>query len=410
MLKWAFGIIGAVIGLILIGIGLVAGLPWIPVITEAAGAAPYRTWLSDNSVVLDPSSPDMNVALAEDHLDARYVLLGEMHGFAFPQQLDAALVAYLQSSGPSRWYLAEMTPREAIAVNLYISGGEDAPVRAVFDRFAQMGVQWGNQEFFAKLSALRALNETLSPGRQVRFIGIDLDRNGEPLALPAATHDGAPDLADPGTSRAINEALLDIQPEVRSRYAAMKARMRALAAMPGFADARFAGLWGLGHTSEVTINGHETLAIWLQDPAADYAGDVVTINTLCVGECFNMMPAAALPAPAQGPGGEAYTWLPMGIDNPYFQRPSGVGDLLDVLDGNRAALFRINGDGTPYSDGGRLTDSSGYLVMMQPWELGGSAADMTDYYIVFRGSAPLTPWSGSAFDITGQAAGAVQTP
>ena len=90
-----------------------------------------------------------------------------MHGFAAPQSLDAALIEYLQSEGPARWYLAELTPREAIAVNTYISGGDDAAVRAVFDRFAQLGLQWANREFFAKLTALRALNETLPAERQI---------------------------------------------------------------------------------------------------------------------------------------------------------------------------------------------------------------------------------------------------
>jgi len=407
VLKWIVGIIAGIIALVVLAAGLLAGLPWLPVITESSGAQRYRTWLAENSVVLDPSTPGMGMELAQEHLDARYILLGEMHGYAFPQALDAALITYLQSAGPARWYLAELTPREAIAVNLYISGGDDAAIRTVFDRFAQLGLQWANREFFAKLTALRALNETLPAERQIQFIGIDLDRSGDPLVLPAALAESAPDLANPASSRAINAALLVVQPDVRSRYAAMKARMTALAGMPGFDDARFAGLWGLGHASEVTINGYETMAQWLQDPAADYAGDVVTINTLCVGECFNMMPAAALPEPMQGPAGEAYTWIPMGIENPYFQRPAGIGDLMNVLGENRAALFRINGEGTPYADGGRLTDSSGYLVMMQPWEYGGSAAEMTDYYISYRGTAPLTPWAGEAFDITGQAAAAL---
>lgn len=410
MFKWIFGILGGIIALILLSIGLVVGLPWLPVLADQAGADRYRDWLEQNRVELDIAAPDMNLALSEEHLEARYILLGEMHGFAFPQQLDAALITYLQNAGPARWYLAEMTPREAIAVNLYISSGDDAPVRAVFDRFAEMGLQWANQEFFAKLTTLRTLNTNLPPERRVRFIGIDLDRSGEALALPAATEDSSADLSDPASWRAVNEALLDVQPETRSRYAAMQARMRALAAMPGFENARFVGFWGLGHTSEVTINGNETLAMWLQDPAAPYAGEVVTINTLCVGACFNMMPAAALPEPMQGPGGEAYTLLPMGIENPYFQRPSGIGDLTAVLGDNRAALVRISGDGTPYSTGGRLTENSGYLVMMQPWEMGGSAAEMTDYYIIFNGSAPLTPWAGEAFDISGQASTAISQP
>jgi hypothetical protein len=47
-----------------------------------------------------------------------------------------------------------------------------------------------------------------------------------------------------------------------------------------------------------------------------------------------------------------------------------------------------------------------HLVMMQPWEVSGTAAQMTDYLLVYRNSAPLHPWSGEAFDVSGRAAAA----
>lgn len=184
----------------------------------------------------------------------------------------------------------------------------------------------------------------------------------------------------------------------------MKARLSALAEMPGFADARFAGLWGFFHASEAPINNVEPLALWLQDAAAPYAGDVVTINTLCVGECFNMMPAAALPGPMAGPDGQKYTWVPMGMENPYFQRPKGISDFMQALGEDRAALYRVGGEGSPYTESNRLAASSGYLVMMKPWDVSGTTTQMTDYVLVYRDTAPLHPWSGEAFDLSGAAA------
>lgn len=192
--------------------------------------------------------------------------------------------------------------------------------------------------------------------------------------------------------------------ETGKRYAAMKARLSALAEMPGFADARFAGLWGFFHASEAPINNVEPLALWLQDAAAPYAGDVVTINTLCVGECFNMMPAAALPGPMAGPDGQKYTWVPMGMENPYFQRPKGISDFMQALGEDRAALYRVGGEGSPYTESNRLAASSGYLVMMKPWDVSGTTTQMTDYVLVYRDTAPLHPWSGEAFDLSGAAA------
>lgn len=403
MLKWTIRLIVAAVALVILAAGSILGLPWLAVLGEQFGAAPYRSHLAANETVLDLNAPDAGFALANDDLNARYIILGEMHGYALPQQLDAALITYLQTEGPPRWYLAEMTPREAIAVNEYIAGGDDRYVRAVFDRFAEMEAQWANQEFFHKLTSLRALNETLSDTRQIRFIGIDLDREGDPLNVPEAASVGTPNLSDPATARAINEALLRVPTETGSRYAAMRARLTALAEMPGFSDARFAGLWGLFHASEAPINNSEPLARWLQDASATYAGDVVTINSMCIGACFNMMPAADLPGPMIGTNGERYTWLPMGIENPYFQRPSGISDFMHALGTDRAALYRVGGEASPYRQGNRITSSSGYLVMMQPWEVSGTAAQMTDYVLVYRDSAPLHPWSGEAFDVSGQA-------
>lgn len=404
MLKWVIRLIVAIVSIVVLTGALLAGLPWLGVVAERIGSEPYRNHLSANEVVLDLSAPDAGLQLRTDDLDARYVLLGEMHGYALPQQLDTALVTYLQAEGPPRWYLAEMTPREAIAVNEYLSGGSDIYARSVFDRFAESGLQWANKEFFQKLTSLRGLNETLPADRQIRFIGIDLDREGDPLQLPEAGGGTGPNLGDPSTARAINEALLGVPIETRNRYNAMKARLTALAEMPGFADARFAGLWGFFHASEAPINGVEPLSLWLQDAASPYAGDVVTINSLCVGECFNMMPAAALPDPMKGPNEESYTWVPMGMENPYFQRPKGISDFMHALGDDRAALYRLGGDASPYNESNRLAASSGYLVMMKPWDVSGTTTQMTDYVLVYRDTAPLYPWSGTAFDLSGAAA------
>lgn len=406
IVKWIIRLVIIVIILIVLGLASVAGLPWLTVIGEQFESRAYRDHLAANETVLDLSWPDARIALAPADLDARYIVLGEMHGYALPQTFDAALVTYLQKEGPPRWYLAEMTPHEAIAVNEYLAGGGDLYVRAVFDRFATMDLQWANREFFQKLTALRALNETLSDERQIRFIGIDLDREGDLLQVPEPQSAASPDLGDPSTARAINDALSGVRTEGPSRYKAMKARLTALAQMPGFADARFAGLWGIFHASEVAINGSEPLARWLQDDAAPYAGDVVTITSICVGDCFNLMPAAALPGPMAGPNGERYTWVPMGVDNPYFQRPKGIGDLIHALGSDRAALYRIAGSESPYQRGDRLTASSGYLVMMRPWNIGGTAAQMTDYVLLYRDTPPLHPWSGAAYDVSGQASAA----
>lgn len=407
MLKWLVRLSLGIVAFILLATAALAGFPWGAVLWERLGSEPYRAHLAANQKVLALEAADAGFELRAEDLDAKYILLGEMHGFAVPQRLDLALVTHLQNAGPPRWYLAEMTPAEAIAVNEYIGGGDHAPVRAVFDQFAQMGLQWANNEFFEKLTRLRQLNARWPGAQQVRFIGIDRDREGDAASAFAGVERLQADLGDPGSALDINLRLQAVSAAGDDRYPVMWARLTELAALPNFENARFMGLWGLGHTSEARINASTPLAMWLKDETAAFAGDVVTINTMCIGQCFNMMPAPGLPALMAGPGAEEYTYLPMGIDNPYFQRPVGVSDLIAVLGDERAALYRLSGDASPYHEGHRLSGATGYLVMARPWTVEGSAADMTDYLVVYRDSAPLTPWSGRAFDLSGRAAASI---
>jgi hypothetical protein len=407
MLKWVVRFSLGVVAFILLAAAALAGFPWGVVLWERLGSETYRAHLAANERVLALEAADAGFMLRAEDLGAKYILLGEMHGFAFPQRLDLALVAYLQNAGPPRWYLAEMTPAEAIAVNEYIGGGDDAAVRAVFDRFAQMGVQWANHEFFEKLMRFRQLNERWPTVQQIRFIGIDRDREDDAASAFADVERLRADLGDPASALGINLRLQAVSAEGNGRYPVMRARLTELAALPNFEIARFMGLWGLFHTSEARINGSAPLAMWLRDETAVFAGDVLTINTMCIGQCFNMMPAPGIPALMAGPDAEEYTYIPMGIDNPYFQRPVGVSDLIAVLGDERAALYRLSGDASPYREGHRLSRATGYLVMARPWTVEGSAADMTDYLIVYRNSAPLTPWSGRAFDLSGRAAASI---
>ena len=404
-MKWVVRIGLGLLALIVLVVAGFAAVPWFTVGAERLSAKPYRAHLAANETVLDLAAPDANLALAPEHYDARYVLLGEMHGFAVPQRLDAAMVRHLAEAGPARWYLAEMSPHEAMAANAYVSGGEAAGIEAVFDRFADMGLQWNSIDFFEKLTAIRNLNEALPPERRVRFIGIDAPR--EPaLAGPDMGVASAPDLgrhAD-DAALAINLALADTGEAGQGRYQTIADRMTALAAMPGWAAARFYGFWGLGHTSEVPINGAVPLAIWLQREDAPWAGEVVTINTMCLGACYNMMVAAGLPGPMQPPNGEGYVYVPMGQHQPYFMRAKGAGDLLAALGEDDIALYRLGTPDSPYRDGDRITGVTGYLAKVNRWEVEGSAADMTDYLIVFRGSPPLRPRRGEAHDLTGDAA------
>ena len=117
MLKWLVRLSLGIVAFILLAAAALAGFPWGVVLWERLGSEPYRAHLAANERVLALEAADAGFMLRAEDLGAKYILLGEMHGFAFPQRLDLALVAYLQNASPPRWYLAEMTPADKHAIS-----------------------------------------------------------------------------------------------------------------------------------------------------------------------------------------------------------------------------------------------------------------------------------------------------
>ena len=167
--KIAFWIVGGVV-LVLMGLG---AYPWWPVVRDSFGSNRYVSYLEANRVPLDLSLQEAGFSFPNKVYASRLIMLGEVHGYAVPQRLDLALLQHLSSHAGVRWYLAELDPAQAMAINKYIAGGDSAAVAAVFDRWADQSAQWGNRDFFNKLSGIRAMNAALPPDRQVRFIGVD---------------------------------------------------------------------------------------------------------------------------------------------------------------------------------------------------------------------------------------------
>ena len=147
----------------------------------------------------------------------------------------------------------------------------------------------------------------------------------------------------------------------------------------------------------------------LNAPDGLMPGGVISITTLCASNCYNMMPAAAIPPPLQPSGEEAYVWVPLGNDRTYFYRTAGVGDLLIAMGQESLAMFALGSENTPYRTGQRLIGESGFLAALQGLGADGSAADALDYMIGMRNVAPLTPWRGQAVDVTGQAEALLET-
>ena len=404
--KVVFWIIGGV-SLVVLGIGV---YPWWPVVRDSFGADRYVTYLEANRVPLDLGRPEAGFAFPSEVYASRLIMLGEVHGYAAPQQLDLALLRHLSTHAGVRWYLAEVDPAQAMAVNTYIAGGDSAAVAAVFDRWADQSAQWANREFFNKLTGIRAMNAALAPDRQIRFIGVDAPQGGLPQNYPPESMVEPPpsegSLSAIATAEAINARLAYDSaraPGDASRYDHILRNIETVLQVDGADDETFYGLWGKFHTLKIPAQGAEPLAMRLNAPDGLMPGGVTSITTFCASNCFNMMPAAAMPPPLQPSGNEAYVWVPLGNDRTYFYRTAGVGDLLKAMGQNDVAMFALGTENTPYRTGQRLIGASGFLAALQSLGADGSAADAFDYMIGMRNVTPLTPWRGHAADVTGAA-------
>ena len=100
-------------------------------------------------------------------------LLGESHGFQRVQDVDFALLKHLNQRVRVRYYVAEVDMSKAYFLNQYLQTGNDSTLMRVFRSWIKEMAQWANHDFFRKIQRIRALNQTLPAGRQIRFLGLD---------------------------------------------------------------------------------------------------------------------------------------------------------------------------------------------------------------------------------------------
>jgi hypothetical protein len=414
-MRTALGILKWLLIAVVVILLLIAALPWIAVFQDQGGKDRYAAYLRENRTVLDIGEPDGKFAFDPRFYERRVILLSEMHGYRAVQALDMALLRHLNETTGLRTYLAELSPAQAIAFNIYLAGGDDSHARRVFDRWAEETAQWGNREFFAKLGAIRALNETLPVDRRIWFLGVDqiYDRAFAEEIAGLAYTEPSPGFGSIDTIQQANLQLLRAglgRDEGASRYTHILGNIDVMLTLPGAREEQYYGLWGLFHGSKVAINGSDPLAKRLNGPDGPFAGEVGVITTVCADGCFNMMPAVAVPGPMKGPDGEPYSLIPMNYDDVYLARLRGIDALKEAAGTDRLVMFDLDAPGTPFAEGDRLVKASGYLPSAQSFDYAGPAADAFDYIILMRGSAALTPWAGAAHDVTGGNAAAAGIP
>ncbi|MEM1379692.1 MAG: hypothetical protein AAGH41_03605 [Pseudomonadota bacterium] len=399
------------LGLVLLAaIVALIGWPLTPVVQDAATAGKANTYLDENAVAVDLDADGAEFPLPDGLATAQFIMLAEIHGYAMPQAIDLMMVKKLAAERGMRAYLAELSPDQAIAFNAMVLDGDDTAARAVFDAWGERSAQWGNKEFFAKLEAITAFNAQRPDDQKIVFIGTDKPTDLEFAEQMLGQLDPSVDanFSSLANVRAINGLLLDeamTRPDNASRYSHIVPGMAMVADLPGAEDEVFYALWGLFHGSKVLVNGAKPLAHRLIENGT-FAG-VGTISTLCLENCFNLLPAYGLPVEQlRGPDGEEYTLLPMSYENPYFVRIRGASELRTVMDARSSdsVFVPLTEEGSPYLEGARLSVTTGYLDLLIPtFDYEGAAGEASDAVFVMRNVPGLTPWSGSAFDISGQA-------
>lgn len=391
LLKW--------LGLALVlGIALLIVLPWFPVILDKFAAKKQTAYLTANSQALDLSKAGGDFSFDEAFYNNRLFMLGEMHGYARVQDLDLALLAHLNSRLGVRHYMAEIDPAAAMIFNHALRTGDDAAMLSVFKIWHdEKKSQWGNLDFLDKIRAIRGLNETLPEAQKIYFIGVD----GPPRADFVAIAETLPPIAD-NPIRELNAEILTASLSREAKTGRYSHILRNIKLMDkAFPEAKFYGLWGTFHIHKIGINGDHSLSHYLntgtEKVPAIFKDKVATLTTLCVADCSNMMPSGAFPGIPSPKNGELYTEVPMSFDNTYLFRTRGIGAAKAVMGEVPNMVFDMNNAGSPYMDGSGLAASTGYMSMMQNFQMDGSAAENFDALILMNGSDALRPLEGNAF-------------
>lgn len=405
----------------LLAVSLIAAVaPWWPVFQEGRTGAPYRAWLNDNVQRLDPTAADGGLDFDPAFYDNRLFMVGEIHGMQTAQDFDLAMMIHLNQRIGLRHLMAELDPMQADRVNAYLATGDEAHIRPIFETWLASQTQWGNQQHFEKLRALYAYNQSQPEDRRFVYIGVDRlqqpelardwlagrlgGQSPEADALAAALVSGAdretlavameaalPALEDPYLAYMVSELRASLGEP--GRYERIEANIASMVADLGVGDDEpVYGFWGLFHSLSATVNGGvRPLALRLRQSDLPFANDIVTLSMSYASSRQNM-PSSSLPDFLRSDG--PFTEAPSGQDNPYLMHLNGIGDLKAVAGDADTAVFRLNGEGSPYANGTRMVSQTGLLAYVYRMDIDPFEGFAADYAVLVRDSPALTAYEG----------------
>lgn len=384
------------------------------VLSGIANAAPtdIDSWLAANRVQLDgqvdPYASDPR------YQSGRVFLLGEVHGIAHGQEADLVFLKQLHRHNRVRAYVGEFDPVQAEAFNEYLETGDSRRLDSVFAAWRARGLQWANQDFRAKIAAIREWNQTLPRRQRIRFLGADEiqdmpaacawlasrlpNRHHQPsiVRLGALARDPAK-CAKGGALPALARDLADrdlqaLEPAVSNLVAALQ-----IEASDGDREARIAanirrylsktrsnlyGLWGLYHVVQAKVNGTSPMALRLSQ-------DGVAVRTTVM---LNLNGAMMIPT-QQDDGKITYSAIPYSVDSEDAALIQGIEPFSRASNG-KMTMFPLAREGSPFERADSLTRVGGRFGRMQPFSIDIASAPSgfwADWVLISRGSPATKP-------------------
>jgi hypothetical protein len=355
-------------------------------------------YLKTHVVARGPVTGGLTFDFPDAFYDSRLILLAESHGSAAPQVADIELLTHLNQRLGLTDYVAEVDPVQGDQLNAYLDSGDEAILGRVFDHWTRIGAQWGNTSFEDKVRAVRTLNQTLTPDRRVRFIGLDSIHDWALLRDWIVARGGQVDVIawEAGDARAraslAMEALRDRADDavgarltdLLRRIAAGTDRESAIfdtysqAVLSGeLGDRPAYGLWGMFHAMQGPVNGELSFAARVVQSNLPIKDQVTTIALLSLDS------AVQIPVPLPT-GVQRMRLTDFNIDGP-FVKVQGSATLRAASEPDAMLIFDIAGDVAPFDPGDFMTirTSVGQDFILEPDLLSSAYAQ---YIGVFRGS------------------------
>ncbi|CCH02073.1 hypothetical protein FAES_4073 [Fibrella aestuarina BUZ 2] len=403
-------------------------------------AQDFQTYLSKHATAYQPGQPGSYSVFDSAFYQNDVFLLGEVHGYAAPQTIDLDLLKHLNQRVGLRYYLAEMDFAQATLVNDYLQTGDTTRLDSLFRGFRRQTIagtsQWGNQEFYAKLLAIRAYNQTRPDNLRIRFLGVDWFQPRATIARSLLKHilqtktksiTGLPLLdslrlvvladsfnllkAQPFTKRiradmAANKAiyqqllgdqrlpfqfffeLLNCADDKLTRDEVALRMTQCMVDEMGLQREKLYGLWGYTHILQAGTGKQPTLSGLLTKSGRR----VVTMATF-FKDSDMLIHCKHLPFFLRTGKGPFCHTKSLNADGKVFKIDK-FDDVETLSAANSLTLFRLDAPDSPYRQTLRLIKVGGLTgTKIAPYELAPTVTtDYFQYVFVVRDSPPVTVW------------------